>query len=149
MKISWNLFSSAKFQKQFPQILAEKEFTSIAIFAFAFVDEAALEQFIQHVGTLNDDPPNWETSASAASLRHLHHCCRKSTCNTGSGDKKSGDTAQPAMDSRSLLELAWADLPPIRVKEGDFIAMKKEFSSRYPSESLSSTNTPCASLLQH
>lgn len=46
----------------------------------------------------------------------------------------------------SLLDLAWADLPPVRVKEVDFIAMKKEFSNKYPSESLSLSNTPCARL---
>ena len=47
----------------------------------------------------------------------------------------------------SLLDLAWADLPPPRVKEVDFLATKKDFHTKYPSESLSSSNTPCARLI--
>ena len=141
------LIQKCKVPENLYQVFSEKDFTSIGIFAFAFVEEDALEQFIQHIGTLNDDPPNWGTSSSAASIRHLHHCCRKATSNTGQNERKNDDTFQQSADSRNLLELAWADLPPVRVKEGDFIAMKKEFTTKYPSESLSSTNIPCARLI--
>ena len=143
-----NLLHTCKVPEPVCQILSEKQFTSVALFAFAFVDEGALENFIQHVGTLQDDPPEWLTSVSASSIRHLHHCCKKSIATDN--QPSSTSDAQPVStigQSANLLELAWADLPPIRVKEGDFLAMKKDFSVKYPSESLSSMNTPCARLI--
>ena len=131
------------------QILSEKQYTSSALFAFALTGESALEAFIEHLGTLHDDPPNWSTSIEASSVRHLHYACMLSA--KTSVEPPSKHTSDSPCDNSSgimgsLVDLAWADLPPTRVKEVDFIAMKKEFHSKYPSESLTFSNTPCARL---
>ena len=55
-----DLLQKCKVPESVGQVLLERHFTSIAIFAFAFINEEALEEFIQHVGVLHDDPPNWE-----------------------------------------------------------------------------------------
>ena len=130
------------------QVLLEKQYTSSALFAFAFIDDSALEDFIQFLGTVHDDPPNWSTSIESSSIRHLHFCCKQSVKNSVETPKTDASLTSPGNSGNmgSLLELAWADLPPARVKEVDFIAMKKEFCTKYPSESLSSSNTPCARL---
>jgi len=141
------LLQKCKVPESIGRVLLERQFTSIAIFAFAFINEEALEEFIQRLGVLHDDPPNWGTSAEASSLRYFHHCCRKASHTGEVESKKVDDSMQQPLDSRHLLDLAWAVLPPARVKEGDFIAMKKDFTLKYPSESLSSTNTPCARLV--
>ena len=144
------MVQNCKVPESIQQILIEKQYTSSALFAFAFTNDSALEDFILLLGTLHDDPPNWSSSVEASSIRHLHHCCLQSV-------KRSERPTTPAVSNSahhenssgmmgSLLDLAWADLPPVRVKEVDFIAMKKEFNSKYPSESLSFSNTPCARL---
>ena len=57
----------------------------------------------------------------------------------------SAKTSTPNSSSmENLLDLAWADLPPARVKEADLVQMKKSFSQKYPSEHLSLTNSPSA-----
>lgn len=122
------------------QILLDKQYTSSALFAFAFISDSALEEFIQFVGTLHDDPPNWSSSSEASSTRYLHHCCSQAAKNPAHHPASKEDPTQPEQNSGhmgSLLDLAWADLPPAKVKEVDFIAMKKEFCGKYPSESLS------------
>jgi len=137
-----------KVPESIQQILLEKQYIASAAFAFAFINDDALEQFVEFVGTLHDDPPNWSSSVEASSIRHLHYCCMQSIKQPD--DVSAMRTHTPAEHQSghmgSLLDLAWADLPPVRVKEVDFIATKKEFSNKYPSESLSLSNTPCARL---
>ena len=107
------------------QILMERQYTSSATFAFAFVNDTALEEFIGLVGTLHDDPPNWSSSAEASSIRHLHHCCLQSVKKAVDAPAVANKTSEYSSGHMgSLLDLAWADLPPVRVKEADFIAMK-------------------------
>ena len=113
------------------------------------MDGTALEDFVQHIGTLHDDPPDWNSSEEASSLRHLHHCYVQATKLPAEQYKAVDNSTAPQSSGHmgSLLDLAWADLPPPRVKEVDFLAMKKDFHTKYPSESLSSSNTPCARLI--
>ena len=142
------LIHECKVPDSVQQVLNDRHLISIALFAFAFVDSEKLEDFITTLGTLHDDPPNWNTSVEASSIRHLHHCCVSTT--KRERDHRPAEASHNESSSShmgSLLDLAWADLPPIRVKEVDFLAMKKEFSNKYPSESLSSSNTPCARLI--
>ena len=142
------LIHECKVPDSVQQVLNDRHLISIALFAFAFVDSEKLEEFISTLGTLHDDPPNWSTSVEASSIRHLHHCCVSTT--KRERDHRPAETSHNGSSSShmgSLLDLAWADLPPIRVKEVDFLAMKKEFHNKYPSESLSSSNTPCARLI--
>ena len=142
-----SLIQKCKVPESVQQALYDKHFTSSGLFAFAFVDGTALEDFIQHIGTLHDDPPNWSSSVEA--LRHLHHCCVQAN-KTSVEQPKAIDNStaiQSTGHMGSLLDLAWADLPPPRVKEVDFLAMKKDFHTKYPSESLSSSNTPCVRLI--
>ena len=73
-------------------------------------------------------PPIGEHQQRPPSLRYFHHCCRKASHTGEVESKKVDDSMQQPLDSRHLLDLAWADLPPARVKEGDFIAMKKDFT---------------------
>jgi len=130
--------------------LADSEWQALyfPLFAFAFVDDDVLEEFIQYVGTLHDDPPNWNTSVEASSRRHWHHRCWKAPRAEDRQPIKQDEQSNLSQHHfGNLLELAWADLPPVRVKEGDFLAMKKEFSVKYPSESSSPANTPCARLV--
>ena len=143
------LIVQCKVPESVQQALADQNYTSLAYFAFAFVDSAALENFIQHIGVLHDDPPNWSTSIEASSMRHLHHCCVQSAKSLSVNPSQTGpqDIAQTSGHMGSLLELAWAELPPMRVKEIDFLAMKKDFINKYPSESLSASNTPCSRLV--
>ena len=140
------LIRKCKVPESIQQTLHQRHFTSSALFAFAFVDSRALEDFIQAVGTLHDDPPEWNTSIEASSIRHLHHCCvLESKRDSSSAAPVTNISVDPqSTHMGSLLDLAWADLPPLRVKEVDFLAMKKEFMTKYPSETLSTSNTPCA-----
>ena len=126
--------------------LIEHEYTSVAVFRFAFVDTNALETFITHLGTIQEAPPNWSTSREAASIRHLYHQCVLAMNKTPT-EKSSSSQNKQAGSMENLLDLAWAELPPARVKEADLLRMKKEFHEKYPSESLSSSNTPCARLV--
>ena len=116
------------------QVLMEKQYTSSALFAFAFVDDSALEDFIKFLGTVHDDPPNWSASIESSSIRHLHYCCKQSVKNSKETPKPQSSVTPPGNSGSmgSLLHLAWADLPPARVKGVDFIAMKKEFCTKYP-----------------
>ena len=139
------LFQTCKVPESIWQILNDKHLTSSALFALQ--DDDVLEECIQFVGTLHDDPPDWNTSVEASSIRHLHHSCWNASRAEDSQPKKPEEQSNLSQNpSGNLLELAWADLPPVRVKERAFLAMK-EFSSKYPSESLSSANAPCARLV--
>lgn len=53
------ILQKCKVPESIQQILLEKQYISSASFAFAFINDDALEQFVEFVGTLHDDPPNW------------------------------------------------------------------------------------------
>ena len=77
------------------KIFFDKQYTSSALFAFAFISDSALEEFIQFVGTLHDDPPYWSSSSEASSIRHLHHCCTQATKNPAHHPASKEDPIQP------------------------------------------------------
>lgn len=80
------LFQKCKVPESIRQILSDEHFTSSALFALQ--DDDVLEECIQCVGTLHDDPPDWNTSVEASSIRHLHHCCWKASRAEDSQPKK-------------------------------------------------------------
>lgn len=123
--------------------LVEAGYVESSIFAFAFGSSQDLENYIQKIAESDDLGDNWPRSPAASSIRFLHHRIMR---DLKMEDQPTSVSAPKQYTSSmdNLLDLAWADLPPARVKEADLVEMKKKFSAKYPSEHLSSTNSPCS-----
>lgn len=124
--------------------LKHQGFHSADLFRFAFVDSDALESFIQKLLQPSDGDDAWKSSPQAASVRLLHH--RISDRQYVSEVTAPPEGSEP-VESNQLLQLAWAELPPKRVRDSEFVRLKKEFSHKYPSELLTTSSTPCVRLL--
>ena len=122
--------------------LTMEGFTDSGIFAFAFNSPEKFEEYLSNFAQKNALDDSWLHSPHASSLRFLFH---RSAQEMKLPQKDSGPQVKSGASTvDGLLDLAWADLPPSRVKEADILKMKRAFLSKYPSECLDSTSMPCS-----
>lgn len=125
------------------QHLVDAGYTEASVFAFAFSSSQDLDNYLQKIAETDALGDDWLRSPAASSVRWLfQRVSRKVKSEDASNSVPASKSYTSSMDN--LLDLAWADLPPARVKEADLIEMKKKFSNKYPSEFLSPTNSPCS-----
>ena len=125
------------------QHLVDAGYTEASVFAFAFSSSQDLDNYLQKIAETDALGDDWLRSPAASSVRWLfHRVSREVKSEDASHSVPTSKSYTSSMDN--LLDLAWADLPPARVKEADLIEMKKKFSNKYPSEFLSPTNSPCS-----
>ena len=125
------------------QHLVDAGYTEASVFAFAFSSSQDLDNYLQKIAETDALGDDWLRSPAASSVRWLfHRVSREVKSEDASHSVPTSKSYTSSMDN--LLDLAWADLPPARVKEADSIEMKKKFSNKYPSEFLSPTNSPCS-----
>lgn len=122
--------------------LLEEGFTSISVFAFAFNSSEKFEEYLGNFAQKHTPDESWLHSPPAASHRFLFH--RASHEMKSSFVQPGPQETKHTSSVDGLLDLAWADLPPSRVKEADILKMKRSFLSKYPSECLDSSSMPCS-----
>ena len=144
-------FPDAEFQRLLDQCkvpmdlqdhLVEEGFLDLATFAFAFSTAEKFDEYLirfQQKAALED---TWLHSPPASSLRFLFHRASQEMKSSNSRPEPQASTSSASIGG--LLDLAWADLPPSRVKEADILQMKRNFIAKYPSEHLDSNSMPCS-----
>lgn len=136
------LMDTCKIPPDLQDHLIHEGFTDSGIFAFAFSKPEKFEDYLVNFVAKNSLDDSWLHSPAASSLRFLFH--RTSQEMKSSPPKSRTQEAPSSSTVDGLLDLAWADLPPSRVKEADILTMKRNFLAKYPSECLDSTSMPCS-----
>ena len=137
------LLSQCKVPLELQEHLLSEGFTDNKVFAFAFNTPEKFEEYLASYVQNKDLPESWlHSPPSSSSLRFLFHRASQEVKSQAQPTGHSGTSQPSTVDG--LLDLAWADLPPSRVKESDILQMKRTFLTKYPSECLDSTNMPCS-----
>ena len=136
----FQLMSQCKVPYLVQHHLVQAGYTESSVLAFAFGSSQDMESFIQKIAETDDLGEDWTRSPAASSVRFLHHRVTREM--KTESQESSAKLSTPGSSVDNLLDLAWADLPPARVKEADLVQMKRSFSQKYPSEHLSPTNSP-------